>query len=57
MLLAAAERVREGGPFELRKPRPVAPEPVAKAAVHGNGNVIGFPAATAPLLHEAPDDT
>ncbi len=22
MLLAAAERVREGGPFELRKPRP-----------------------------------
>ena len=58
MLLMAAERVREGGPFELRKPRPVAPEPVAKAAVpvHGNGNVIGFPAATAPLLHEAPDD-
>ncbi|WP_219115544.1 Hpt domain-containing protein [Janthinobacterium sp. UMAB-56] len=49
MLLAAAERVREGGPFELRKPRPAAP-------VASNGNVIGFPSATAPTLHEAPDD-
>ncbi|PHV19016.1 hybrid sensor histidine kinase/response regulator [Janthinobacterium sp. BJB303] len=58
MLLMAAERVREGGPFVLRKPRPVAPETVAKAAapVSSNGNVIGFPAATAPLVHEAPDD-
>ncbi|UQV46939.1 Hpt domain-containing protein [Janthinobacterium lividum] len=49
MLLAAAERVREGGPFELRKPRPA-------ALVASNGNVIGFPSATAPTLHEAPDD-
>ncbi|OEZ56586.1 chemotaxis protein CheA [Janthinobacterium sp. HH103] len=49
MLLAAAERVREGGPFELRKPRPAAP-------LAGNGNVIGLPLATAPALHEAPDD-
>ncbi|MGK5033899.1 Hpt domain-containing protein [Janthinobacterium sp. LB3P118] len=49
MLLAAAERVREGGPFELRKPRPAAP-------VASNGNVIGFPSATAPAAHEAPDD-
>lgn len=49
MLLAAAERVREGGPFELRKPRPAVP-PVS------NGNVIGFPSATAPAAHEAPDD-
>ncbi|PJJ19711.1 chemosensory pili system protein ChpA (sensor histidine kinase/response regulator) [Janthinobacterium sp. 67] len=49
MLLAAAERVREGGPFELRKPRPAAP-------VASNGNVIGLPLATAPALHEAPDD-
>ncbi|MDO8068437.1 Hpt domain-containing protein [Janthinobacterium sp. SUN206] len=49
MLLAAAERVREGGPFELRKPRPAAP-------VAGNGNVIGLPLATGPALHEAPDD-
>ena len=48
MLLAAAERVREGGPFELRKPRPAAPV--------SNGNVIGFPSATAPAAHEAPDD-
>jgi chemosensory pili system protein ChpA (sensor histidine kinase/response regulator) len=52
MLLAAAERVREGGPFELRKPRPAA----AAAAVASNGNVIGLPLATAPTLHEAPDD-
>ncbi|MGK5048830.1 Hpt domain-containing protein [Janthinobacterium sp. GB4P2] len=49
MLLAAAERVREGGPFELRKPRPA-------ALVASNGNVIGFPSATAPAAHEAPDD-
>lgn len=49
MLLMAAERVREGGPFELRKPRPAAP-------VASNGNVIGLPLATAPTLHEAPDD-
>ncbi|APA66890.1 hybrid sensor histidine kinase/response regulator [Janthinobacterium sp. 1_2014MBL_MicDiv] len=49
MLLAAAERVREGGPFELRKPRPAAP-------LASNGNVIGFPSATAPGVHEAPDD-
>jgi chemosensory pili system protein ChpA (sensor histidine kinase/response regulator) len=49
MLLAAAGRVREGGPFELRKPRPAAP-------VASNGNVIGFPSATAPSVHEAPDD-
>ncbi|SFX95233.1 chemosensory pili system protein ChpA (sensor histidine kinase/response regulator) [Janthinobacterium lividum] len=49
MLLLAAERVREGGPFELRKPRPAAP-------VASNGNVIGLPLATAPTLHEAPDD-
>ena len=53
MLLAAAERVREGGPFELRKPRPPAPVPVPVAS---NGNVIGFPSATAPAAHEAPDD-
>ncbi|QYG05939.1 Hpt domain-containing protein [Janthinobacterium sp. PAMC25594] len=51
MLLAAAERVREGGPFELRKPRPASAAPLA-----GNGNVIGFPSATAPAAHEAPDD-
>ncbi|MGK5044121.1 Hpt domain-containing protein [Janthinobacterium sp. GB1R12] len=51
MLLAAAERVREGGPFELRKPRPASAAPVAS-----NGNVIGLPLATAPALHEAPDD-
>ncbi|MCC7702586.1 Hpt domain-containing protein [Janthinobacterium sp. GW460P] len=51
MLLMAAERVREGGPFELRKPRPAAAAPLA-----GNGNVIGLPLATAPALHEAPDD-
>ncbi|MGK5072447.1 Hpt domain-containing protein [Janthinobacterium sp. ZB1P44] len=51
MLLMAAERVREGGPFELRKPRPASAAPVA-----GNGNVIGLPLATAPALHEAPDD-
>lgn len=49
MLLAAAERVREGGPFELRKPRPATP-------LAGNGNVIGLPLVTAPALHEAPDD-
>ncbi|MCC7679772.1 Hpt domain-containing protein [Janthinobacterium sp. FW305-128] len=49
MLLMAAERVREGGTFELRKPRPAAP-------LAGNGNVIGLPLATAPALHEAPDD-
>ena len=49
MLLAAAERVREGGPFELRKPRPAAP-------VASTGNVIGFPSATAPAVHETPDD-
>ena len=49
MLLAAAERVREGGPFELRKSRPAAP-------VASNGNVIGFPSATAPAAHETPDD-
>ncbi|MGK5078063.1 Hpt domain-containing protein [Janthinobacterium sp. HLX7-2] len=49
MLLAAAERVREGGPFELRKPRPAAP-------VSSTGNVIGFPSATAPAVREAPDD-
>ncbi|MDH6159526.1 MULTISPECIES: Hpt domain-containing protein [unclassified Janthinobacterium] len=48
-LLAAAERVREGGPFELRKPLPAAP-------VLGNGNVIGFASATAPAVHEVPDD-
>ncbi|WP_338679720.1 Hpt domain-containing protein [Janthinobacterium sp. TB1-E2] len=51
MLLLAAERVREGGPFELRKPRPASAAPVAS-----NGNVIGLPLATAPTLHEAPDD-
>ncbi|WP_402719440.1 Hpt domain-containing protein [Janthinobacterium rivuli] len=51
MLLMAAERVREGGPFELRKPRPASAAPVAS-----NGNVIGLPLATAPTLHEAPDD-
>ncbi|MEG1118697.1 MAG: Hpt domain-containing protein, partial [Janthinobacterium sp.] len=51
MLLMAAERVREGGPFELRKPRPASAAPVA-----GNGNVIGLPLATAPVAHEAPDD-
>lgn len=49
MLLAAAERVRDGGPFELRKPRPA-------AFVASNGNVIGFPSATAPAVHEALDD-
>ena len=49
MLLAAAERVREGGPFELRKPRAATP-------VASNGNVIGFPSATAPAAHDAPDD-
>lgn len=51
MLLAAAERVREGGPFELRKPRPASAAPLAS-----NGNVIGFPSATAPTAHDAPDD-
>ena len=51
MLLMAAERVREGGPFELRKPRPASAAPVAS-----NGNVIGLPLATAPVAHEAPDD-
>ncbi|WFR79113.1 Hpt domain-containing protein [Janthinobacterium rivuli] len=51
MLLMAAERVREGGPFELRKPRPA-----SAAHVASNGNVIGLPLATAPTLHEAPDD-
>ncbi|PHV30002.1 hybrid sensor histidine kinase/response regulator [Janthinobacterium sp. BJB426] len=51
MLLAAAERVREGGPFELRKPRSASAAPVVS-----NGNVIGLPLATAPALHEAPDD-
>ena len=61
MLLAAAERVREGGPFELRKPRPAAAEPPAAKAsapvsLSGSGNVIGFPSATAPAAHEAPDD-
>ena len=45
MLLDAAERVRAGGAFELRKPRPAV-----------QGNVIGFPAATAPVAHETPDD-
>ena len=51
MLLAAAERVRDGGPFELRKPRPASAAPLAS-----NGNVIGFPSTTAPAAHEAPDD-
>ena len=51
MLLAAAERVREGGPFELRKPRPASAAPVASS-----GNVIGFPSATAPAAHAAPDE-
>lgn len=45
MLLDAAERVRAGGVFELRKPRTTV-----------QGNVIGFPAATAPVAHETPDD-
>lgn len=45
MLVDAAERVRAGGVFELRKARPATP-----------GKVIGFPAATAPVAHEAPDD-
>lgn len=53
MLLMAAERVREGGPFELRKPRSAS---VSAAPVASNGNVIGLPLATAPTLHEAPDD-
>ncbi|MBW3508611.1 Hpt domain-containing protein [Janthinobacterium sp. NKUCC06_STL] len=53
MLLMAAERVREGGPFELRKPRPAS---ASAAPVASNGNVIGLPLATAPTLHEAPDD-
>jgi chemosensory pili system protein ChpA (sensor histidine kinase/response regulator) len=59
MLLLAADRVREGGPFELRKPRAVAAEPPvprAAAPLVSNGNVIGFPSVTAPALHEAPDD-
>lgn len=55
MLPDAAERVREGGPFELRKRRPVAKDTPAPAT-GGNGNVIGFPPATAPAQHEAPDD-
>ncbi|EZP41746.1 Hpt domain-containing protein [Janthinobacterium lividum] len=53
MLLMAAERVREGGPFELRKPRSAS---ASAAPVASNGNVIGLPLATAPTLHEAPDD-
>ena len=55
MLPDAAERVREGGPFELRKRRPLAKDAPAPAA-GGNGNVIGFPPATAPTVHETPDD-
>ena len=55
MLPDAAERVREGGPFELRKRRPSAKDAPAPAA-GGNGNVIGFPPATAPAVHETPDD-
>ncbi|WP_425253452.1 Hpt domain-containing protein [Janthinobacterium sp. NFX145] len=53
MLLMAAERVREGGPFELRKPRSAS---ASATPVASNGNVIGLPLATAPTLHEAPDD-
>lgn len=58
MLPDAAERVREGGPFELRKRRPPAKDAPAPAtpATAGNGNVIGFPPATAPTVHETPDD-
>ena len=55
MLIDAAERVREGGPFELRKRRAPGKE-AAPAAVASNGNVIGLPLATAPALREAPDD-
>ncbi|WP_035822091.1 Hpt domain-containing protein [Janthinobacterium sp. RA13] len=55
MLLMAAERVREGGPFELRKPRSASASASA-TPVASNGNVIGLPLATAPTLHEAPDD-
>ena len=55
MLLDAAERVREGGPFELRKRRPPGKD-VATPAVASHGNVIGLPLATAPSQHEAPDD-
>jgi len=45
MLVDAAVRVCAGGPFELRKARPAPPD-----------NVIGFPAATKPAAHEAPDE-
>src|SRR5450830_1108555 len=60
MLLVAAERVREGGPFELRKPRAASVEPPSPAkpaiALVSNGNVIGLPLATAPAPHQATED-
>ncbi|MFM2087525.1 MAG: hypothetical protein RLZZ237_2394, partial [Pseudomonadota bacterium] len=60
MLLDAAGRVRDGGPFELRKPRveSAAPKPLEKPAVPlvSNGNVIGLPLATAPAPHQATED-
>ncbi|MGK5025877.1 Hpt domain-containing protein [Janthinobacterium sp. RB2R34] len=57
MLPDAAERVRQGGPFELRKRRPAAKDTPAPAPANpGHGNVIGFPPATAPTVHETPDD-
>ncbi|WP_300751447.1 Hpt domain-containing protein [Janthinobacterium sp.] len=59
MLLDAADRVREGGPFELRKPRAASVEtPPAKSPVPlvSNGNVIGLPLATAPAPHQAIED-
>src|SRR5471032_343615 len=59
MLLDAADRVREGGPFELRKPRAASVEtPPAKSPVPlvSNGNVIGLPLATAPAPHQATED-
>ena len=55
MLLDAAERVREGGPFELRKRRAPGKEAATPASA-SHGNVIGLPLATAPSLHQAPDD-
>ncbi|MFZ4873546.1 Hpt domain-containing protein [Janthinobacterium sp. Mn2066] len=60
MLLDAAERVREGGPFELRKPRveSAVSKPLEKplAPLVSNGNVIGLPLATAPAPHQASED-
>ncbi|OYO30826.1 Hpt domain-containing protein [Janthinobacterium sp. PC23-8] len=55
MLPDAAERVLEGGSFELRKRRAVVSD-VPAPVPSGNGKVIGFPPATAPAVHEAPDD-